>query len=74
VVRQPQFPRLLRGDPNARQREFLRERQTDLQRPGQRAAVGRDESDLHVRVGEVRGLGHLFDEDNHLYETPEALT
>jgi hypothetical protein len=43
------------------QRVFLRQVQAGVQRPGERAAVGRDQADLHVRVGQVGGLGHIDD-------------
>lgn len=58
----------LRGDPLAGESELLRLQQTDLQRPGERTAIGRDQTDLHVRIGEIRLLPHV----DHVAERHDA--
>ena len=61
VVDQADLGRPLRRDAVAGERVLLGQLQAGEQRPGDRAAVGGDQADGHVRVGQVRALGHEHD-------------
>ena len=43
-----------------------------MQRPGERTAVGGDEPDRHVRVRQVRRLGHVHDVGERDHAAAEA--
>jgi DNA-binding transcriptional LysR family regulator len=61
MVGEPDRGRAIGRDARPGQRVLLRQEQAGVQRPGERAAVGRDEADLDVRVGQVGGVGHVDD-------------
>ncbi len=61
MVGQPEFDGALGGDPGAGQRVLLGQQQADVQRPGQRAAVGGHQPNLHMRVGQVGVFGDVDD-------------
>ncbi len=57
----PELDRPLGLDPHPGQGELLGLQQADLRTPHQRTTVSGYQTDLHVRVGEVRGLGDVDD-------------
>ena len=72
VVGEADLGRALRGDAVAGERVLLGEQQARVQRPGERAAVGRDEPDGHVRVRQVRRLRHVHDVGERDHAAAEA--
>ena len=73
VVGEPDLRGPLRRDPVAGERVLLGEQQARVQRPRERAAVGGDEADRHVRIRQVRRLGHVHDvgERDHAAAEPD---
>ena len=73
VVGEPDLGRARRADAVAGERVLLREEQARVQRPRERTAVGSHEPDGHVRIGQVRRLGHVHDvgERDHAAAEPD---